>query len=115
MQVQQKDQSQKQGMQSMLDLSKAMLRCNLLKPGNLHQDPLQFLGIRSARWTMGRAMKDECKLDYYEPSMDNAGNPICTIPKSEILNNIEKWRNTLIGYVLGDKQYMHLKACTGRS
>ncbi|XP_020250145.1 uncharacterized protein LOC109827551 [Asparagus officinalis] len=43
------------------------------------------------------------------------GMQYATIPRSEILLNVEKWNNTLIGYVLGDKPfYSHLKGCVGR-
>jgi len=55
---------------------------------------------------------EECKLDFVEPIRNSEGKPVAQIPKSEILANVNKWRNTLAGYVLGDKPfYMHLKTC----
>jgi len=37
------------------------------------------------------------------------------INKTEIDDNINRWDNTLVGYILGDKPYyVHLKACVTR-
>jgi len=50
-------------------------------------------------------------LDYVAPTITE-GKQYAQIPKSEILANVEKWKNTLVGYVLGNKPfYLHLKAC----
>ena len=60
-------------------------------------------------------MEEDCKLDFVDPSTDSVGNPIASIPKSEILENVERWKNTLVGYVLGDKPFhLNLKARVGR-
>ncbi|XP_020243286.1 uncharacterized protein LOC109821513 [Asparagus officinalis] len=64
---------------------------------------------------MGREVNQNCSLEYFPPSIDSKGQLYATIPRSEILLNVDKWNNTLIGYVLGDKPfYSHLKGCVGR-
>ena len=43
------------------------------------------------------------------------GKLVAQIPKFEIHPNVYKRKNTLVGYVLGDKPfYKHLKECVGR-
>ncbi|XP_020258784.1 uncharacterized protein LOC109835211 [Asparagus officinalis] len=64
---------------------------------------------------MGREVNQNCSLEYFPPSIDSNGLLYASIPRSEILLNVDKWNNTLIGYVLGDKPfYTHLKGCVGR-
>jgi len=64
---------------------------------------------------MGRKTEEDYQLEYLAPSADLTCKPFVSIPKSEIVENVEKWKNTLVGYVLGDKPfYMHLKAFVGR-
>ena len=54
-------------------------------------------------------------MEFITPVKDKEGNPFALIPKVEILKNVKKWQNTLVGYVIGDKPfYMNLKACVGR-
>jgi len=39
------------------------------------------------------------------------GLAVAKINKSEILDNVNKWSNTLVGFVMGNKPFsMHLKA-----
>ena len=60
-------------------------------------------------------MEESCKLEFIEPACSPEGKLFAKIPKSEIKPNIEKWRNTLVGYVVGNKPfYMQLKACVTR-
>ncbi|XP_020266255.1 uncharacterized protein LOC109841719 [Asparagus officinalis] len=64
---------------------------------------------------MGREVNQNCSLKFFPPSIDSNGLLYAEIPRSEILINVDKWNNTLIGYVLGDKPfYSHLKGCVGR-
>jgi len=59
--------------------------------------------------TMGRDIKDDCALEFFAPLSDDKGNQFAAIPRSVILENVNKWNNTLVGYVLGDKPfYSHL-------
>jgi len=54
-------------------------------------------------------------LNYVAPSKDSTCKPFVAVPRSDILPNIDKWKDTPVGYVLGDKLfYMHLKASAGR-
>ena len=63
---------------------------------------------------MGRSMEDDCILNYVAPSKDSTGKPFVAVPRSDILPNTDKWKDMLVGYVLGDKPfYMRLKACVG--
>lgn len=76
-------------------------------------------GASSTSWkdvcSLGRKIQHDCNLQYYPPSKDSNGNLYVSIPKSEIEVNVQKWSNTLVGYVLGDKPfYSHLKGCVGR-
>jgi len=56
-----------------------------------------------------------CKLSFVKPVKISEGESITKISRSEFEENLERWSNILIGYVLGDKPfYLHLKACAGR-
>jgi len=58
---------------------------------------------------------DECKLNFVQPLSSPDGSPYASIYIFEIEDNVSKWSNTLVGYVIGDKPYcMHLKACVTR-
>ncbi|XP_020272316.1 uncharacterized protein LOC109847499 [Asparagus officinalis] len=64
---------------------------------------------------MVREISPNCALEYFPPSTDSKGMKYASIPRFEIMLNVEKWNSTLIGYVLGDKPfYSHLKGCVGR-
>ena len=40
---------------------------------------------------------------------------MASISRSDILDNVNKWSNTLVGYVMGNKPFFtHLKACVSR-
>ncbi|XP_020251080.1 uncharacterized protein LOC109828511 [Asparagus officinalis] len=79
----------------------------------------KFKSVGSTSWkdicSMGREVNQNCSLQYFPPSVDSNGIQYASIPRSEILLNVDKWNNTLIGYVLGDKPfYSHLKGCVAR-
>ena len=66
---------------------------------------------KKGEWSQGGFVNK--KAPNTQKQSDEAKKGI-SIPKSEILTNIEKWKNTLVGYVLGDKPfYLHLKAYAG--
>jgi len=47
--------------------------------------------------------------------MSSDGTKVALINNSEIHENVIKWANTLVGYVIGNKPFFsHLKACVGR-
>ena len=56
----------------------------------------------------------ECSLGYFAPDLDKNGKPVAKIMKSEIEKNAKKWKNTLIGSVMGEKSFLHLKICVSR-
>ena len=56
---------------------------------------------------MGRKIEEDYQLDYVALSTDLTGKPFVSMPKFEIVENVEKWKNTLVGYVLGDKTFLH--------
>ena len=63
---------------------------------------------------MGRKLDEGCKLDFVAP-LSSDESFFAQIKQSEIDDNINKWDNTLVGYVLGEKPYFfHLKACVMR-
>ena len=65
--------------------------------------------------SMGRHLDDECKLHFVQPKTYPDGSLYAQIDRSEIDDNINRWDNTLVGYVLGNKLYYHhLKACITR-
>lgn len=54
-------------------------------------------------------------MNYIPPSKLKNGKLYATISRDEIIKNVEKWSNTLVGYVMGDKPfYSYLRACVGR-
>jgi len=64
---------------------------------------------------MGRSINENCALKYFPSNVDSEGHQYASIPRSVILSNVDKWNNTLVGYVVGDKPfYSQLKGCVGR-
>jgi len=53
---------------------------------------------------MGRKLDEGCKLDFVAP-LSSDESFFAQIKQSEIDDNINKWDNTLVGYVLGEKPY----------
>jgi len=77
-------------------------------------------GSVSSSWkdicTMGRSIGSACDLEFIEPARGIDGKLVASITKSEIKDNVNKWSNKLVGYVLGNKHFFtHLKACVGRT
>ena len=63
----------------------------------------------------GRNLVRDSKLTYVPPCAHDSGECYAKINISKIKANIQKWDNTLVGYVLGYKPfYIHLKACVTR-
>ena len=63
----------------------------------------------------GRKLEEDCKLNFAKPLSSSNGNIYTWTDKAEIDDNINRWDNTLVGYVLGEKSYyFHLKACVTR-
>jgi len=46
-------------------------------------------------------MDEECKLGFVKPKCVE-GKVFVAIPRWEIIENIQRWSNMLLGYVLGD-------------
>jgi hypothetical protein len=64
--------------------------------------------------SMGRQVNEDCILQFHAPLIDDKGI-YASIPKSAIDANVNKWCNTLVGYVMGDRPfYSQLKGCVGR-
>jgi len=62
-----------------------------------------------------RKLNSGCEIEFIEPLNSIDGSSYVSILKSEIDENIDKWSNTLVGYVIGNKPfYVHLKACISR-
>jgi len=51
--------------------------------------------------TLGRSMDEECKLEYVKPICVE-GKLFAATPRWEINENIQRWSNMLVGYVIGD-------------
>ena len=79
------------------------------------QNPWKFIpGTSPTSWkdicTLGRNLTEDSKLSFIPPCVDDSGDCYAKIDRFEIDANIQKWDNTLVGYVLGDKPfYIHLK------
>ena len=76
-------------------------------------------GSSSSSWKdvciQGRKLGAGCELEFIEPVKNPEGKEYVAILRTEIAENIGRWSNTLVEYVVGDKPfYMHLKACIGR-
>ena len=71
--------------------------------------------LRKDIHVMGRNLEDQSKLTYVPPHTKSDGINFASINGAEIDININKWNNTLVGCVLGEKPYfLHLKACVFR-
>ena len=64
---------------------------------------------------MGRRLEETCTLEFFEPWRDKACQNFVHTDVPELNWMLKNGKNTLVGYVLGDKPfYLHLKACVGR-
>lgn len=65
--------------------------------------------------TCGKNKGEECMQGYIELMNDANGKEYIEITEDEIEENVKKWDNTLVGYVMGSKPfYSHIKACVAR-
>jgi len=64
---------------------------------------------------MERNISIESDVEYIEPIRSLDGKEVATITRFETLNNVNKWPNMLVVYVMGNKPFfVHLKACVSR-
>ena len=89
------------------------LQCNQ-NPRNLFQEPVQLHGIEFV--IMAKKHYDDCVFEFIAPEKSLEGKMFWNIPKSEIFASVEKWQNTLVGYVAGNRPfYVHLKTCVSKT
>lgn len=50
----------------------------------------------------GRKLDDVCRLDFVAPERSLEGKIYAKIPRAEIIFNVNRWCNTLVGYVVGN-------------
>ena len=61
---------------------------------------------------MGRKVNAGSDLEFIAPIKKGDGVEVASISRSDILDNVNKWSNTLVGYVMGNKSFfLHLKGC----
>ena len=54
-------------------------------------------------------------MDFIELEISSNGKSFALIPRSDILSNVDRWSNTLVGYVVGNKPFcLQIKACVNR-
>ena len=64
---------------------------------------------------MGMKINSGSDLEFIEPIVGSDGKEVAVINRSEILETVNKWSYTLVGYVMGNKPFfMHLKTCVTR-
>ena len=51
-------------------------------------------------------MNEGCDLEYIAPSKSNDGSDVAIISNSEIQENVLKWSNTLVGYIIGNNHFI---------
>ena len=57
-----------------------------------------------------RKLNAGCELEYIKPIKGSNGRVYASISKTMIDDNVNRWANTLVGYVIGHKPfYIHLK------
>ena len=94
---------------------------SVVQSGKLGMQPitpsLRFIpGSTSSSWkdicVLGRKINEGCDLEFIDPVKGFDGTLVASIVQSEIHENVIKWSNTLVGYVLVNKPFFnHLKAC----
>jgi len=76
-------------------------------------------GSISSSWkdvcVMGRKVSAGSDLEFIAPIKKGDGIEVASISRSDILDHVNKWSNTLLGYIIENKPFfMYLKACVTR-